>query len=261
MILLVLTKIVKSKEVLEMIDVYVCEDDAKQLQEIVNYIDKYILIEELDMKIRIASNNPHDILDYLENNKLNKSLYFLDIDLQTDINGIELAAKIRKRDITSKIVFITTHAELVFLTFKYQVEALDFILKDFPDEGRITKAIDHCNEQFKIKESDNEDYYQIKTVDHIRSIKVKDILFFESSSVPHKVIVHLQNGQFEFYSTIKEIAHDNKAFYRCYKSYVVNTNNIEAINRHTREITMVNGEKLMSSVMACRNLIKLKYDD
>lgn len=246
-----------------MIDVCVCEDDTKQLNEIVNYINNYILIEDLEMKLRIASKDPHEILNYLENNKINKSLYFLDIDLQTDINGIELAAKIRERDMTSKIVFITTHAELVFLTFKYQVEALDFILKDFPDEiqGRITKAIDLCNEQFKKKETDNEEYYQVKTADHIRSIKVKDILFFESSSVPHKVIIHLVNGQFEFYSTIKDIAHENKAFFRCYKSYVVNTNNIEAINRHTREITMTNGEKLMSSVMACRSLVKLKYDD
>ncbi|CAJ1186003.1 Accessory gene regulator protein A [Companilactobacillus paralimentarius] len=246
-----------------MIDVYVCEDDTKQLNEIVNYINNYILIEDLEMKLRIASKDPHEILNYLENNKINKSLYFLDIDLQTDINGIELAAKIRERDMTSKIVFITTHAELVFLTFKYQVEALDFILKDFPDEiqGRIIKAIDLCNEQFKKKETDNEEYYQVKTADHIRSIKVKDILFFESSSVPHKVIIHLVNGQFEFYSTIKDIAHENKAFFRCYKSYVVNTNNIEAINRHTREITMTNGEKLMSSVMACRSLVKLKYDD
>ncbi|GEO62848.1 LytR/AlgR family response regulator transcription factor [Companilactobacillus nantensis] len=245
-----------------MIDVYVCEDDTKQLNEIVNYINNYILIEDLEMKLQIASKDPHEILNYLENNKINKSLYFLDIDLQTDINGIELAAKIRERDMTSKIVFITTHAELVFLTFKYQVEALDFILKDFPDEiqGRIIKAIDLCNEQFKKKETDNEEYYQVKTADHIRSIKVKDILFFESSSVPHKVIIHLVNGQFEFYSTIKEIAHENKAFFRCYKSYVVNTNNIEAINRHTREITMTNGEKLMSSVMACRSLVKLKYD-
>lgn len=246
-----------------MIDVYVCEDDTKQLNEIVNYINNYILIEDLEMKLRIASKDPHEILNYLENNKINKSLYFLDIDLQTDINGIELAAKIRERDMTSKIVFITTHAELVFLTFKYQVEALDFILKDFPDEiqGRIIKAIDLCNEQFKKKETDNEEYYQVKTADHIRSIKVKDILFFESSSVSHKVIIHLVNGQFEFYSTIKDIAHENKAFFRCYKSYVVNTNNIEAINRHTREITMTNGEKLMSSVMACRSLVKLKYDD
>lgn len=246
-----------------MIDVCVCEDDTKQLNEIVNYINNYILIEDLEMKLRIASKDPHEILNYLENNKINKSLYFLDIDLQTDINGIELAAKIRERDMTSKIVFITTHAELVFLTFKYQVEALDFILKDLPDEiqGRIIKAIDLCNEQFKKKETDNEEYYQVKTADHIRSIKVKDILFFESSSVPHKVIIHLVNGQFEFYSTIKEIAHENKAFFRCYKSYVVNTNNIEAINRHTREITMTNGEKLMSSVMACRSLVKLKYDN
>jgi Response regulator of the LytR/AlgR family len=246
-----------------MIDVYVCEDDAKQLNEIVNYINNYILIEDLEMKIQVASQNPHEILEYLKNNEVNNSLYFLDIDLKTDINGIELASKIRKRDLTSKIVFITTHAELVFLTFKYQVEALDFVLKDFPDEiqNRVIKAMNLAVEQFKQKESHNEDFYQIKTADHVRSIKVADILFFESSTVPHKVIVHLMNGQFEFYSTIREIEAENAAFFRCYKSFVVNTRNIKTIDRRTREITMTNGEKLLSSVMACRTLIKMLYSD
>ncbi|HCD08448.1 MAG TPA: DNA-binding response regulator [Lactobacillus sp.] len=242
-----------------MIDIFVCEDNYKQLNEIVNYINKYLLIENFDMEIKLAATDPHEILNYLGKNEVRKSLFFLDIALETDINGIELASEIRKKDIDSKIVFITTHSEMVFLTFKYQVEALDFILKDFPDEiqSRVTAAIDLCNKQFQKSESQSEEYYQIKTREHLRSVRVKDILFFESSTVPHKIIVHLINGQFEFYSTVKEIENENKNFYRCHKSYVVNVKNIKSINRHTKEITMIDGEKVLSSVLACRALIKM----
>ncbi|WCG34484.1 LytR/AlgR family response regulator transcription factor [Companilactobacillus farciminis] len=246
-----------------MIDVFVCEDDTKQREEIVKYIENYLLIENLDMKLRLATDNPHKITDYLQENKVDRSLYFFDIDLDSDINGLELAAQIRKKNLNCEIVFITVHTEMVFLTFKYQLEALDFILKDSPEDiqKRVVNAIDTCYKKFIDHESESEDYYQIKTGEHIRSVRVQDILFFESSPVPHKVIAHLRNGQFEFYSTIKEIEDENKLFYRCHKSYVVNVNNIKSINRHTRELTMINDEKALASVMATRTLIKRLKND
>ncbi len=240
---------------MRVIDVYVCEDDPKQLNQVVEYIENYLLIENLDMKVQIATGDPSEILDYLNNNEIDKSLYFIDIDLgENNINGIELASKIRKIDIEGKIVFITNHSEMVFLTFKYQIEALDFILKDYPEkiQGRIIEDINLCNKQFEMSASDNEEYFQIKTGELVRSIKVSDILFFESSPVPHKVIVHLKDGQFEFYSMIKRIEDENESFFRCHKSYVVNVDNVESVNKHTREATMIDGEKVLCSVLGTR---------
>lgn len=242
-----------------MINVFVCEDDYKLLNVIANYINNYLMIENLDMKLALATGDPHAILNYLDKNDVDRSLYFLDIDLGSDIDGIELARDIRKKKLNSKIVFITSHSEMVFLTFKYQIESLDYILKDYPDEmqARIIKDIQTSNREFKQKSESSEEYYQFKTGEHVRSVRISDILFFESSPVPHKVKVHLINGQFEFYSTVKKLEDENKAFFRCYKSYVVNVNNIKSINRHTREITMIDGEVIISSVMACRTLINV----
>ncbi|MCP6559764.1 response regulator, partial [Klebsiella pneumoniae] len=67
----------------------------------------------------------------------------LDIALNSDINGIQLASQIRDMGRRSKIIFITTHTELSLMVFQYQVEALDFILKDFPDSlyERFSKVL------------------------------------------------------------------------------------------------------------------------
>lgn len=46
------------------------------------------------------------------------------------MNGFELAQEIRKFDPRGFIIFITTHAELSYMTFTYKVEALDYIIKD-----------------------------------------------------------------------------------------------------------------------------------
>lgn len=198
-----------------MIDIFICEDSYKQLNIIDSYIQNYLMIEHLDMmRVALATSNPYDILNYLENNNVDKGLYFFDIALETDINGIELASKIKKQKVNSKIVFITTHSEMVFLTFRYQIEAMDYILKDNPDDlqSRIIEDIKLCNQEFQRNDSESDEYYQFKTGEHLRSVKIADILFFESSPVPHKVTVHLINGQFEFYSTIKDIENENKVF-------------------------------------------------
>lgn len=243
----------------ELIKIFVCEDDPKQLEQIVSYVKNYLLIENLDMELVLATEDPHEVLKYLEKNKVDRALYLLDINLNADINGIELADKLKERDFNGKFVFVTSHSEMVFLTFKYKLEALDYILKDDSKglQKRVIEVINACNDLFNRSGVDNEAYYQVKTGNHVRSIRVRDILFFESSVVPHKVIVHLLDGQFEFYSTVKELEFENDAFFRCHKSYVVNVNNIKSIDRHTREITMVNGEKIISSVLACRKLVKM----
>lgn len=90
-----------------MINVFVCEDDYKQLNTIASYINNYLMIENLDMKLALATNDPHAILNYLDNNDVDRSLYFFDITLGSDIDGIELAREIKKRKLNSKIVFIT----------------------------------------------------------------------------------------------------------------------------------------------------------
>jgi hypothetical protein len=60
---------------MRVIDIYVCEDDPKQLSQVVEYIENYLLIENLDMKVRVATDNPDEILDYLKNTEIDKSLY------------------------------------------------------------------------------------------------------------------------------------------------------------------------------------------
>jgi Response regulator of the LytR/AlgR family len=47
-------------------------------------------------------------------------------------------------------------------------------------------------------------------------------------------------------------------FFRCHKSYIVNVNNVVSVNRHAREATMIDGEKVLCSVMGSRTLVKLK---
>ena len=111
-----------------MMDVYVCEDLEEQREAIADYIRNVIMMQGYDMNFRLATDDPAKLMESLKLSK-HTGIYFLDIDLHTDQNGLAVAKEIRDYDQRGFIVFLTAHSEMSFLTFQYKVEALDFILK------------------------------------------------------------------------------------------------------------------------------------
>lgn len=240
-----------------MMRMFICEDNAEQRRQVETIVRNYVLAEDLDMELALSTDNPDKVLQYLTEHNNVTGLYFLDVDLGHSMTGIALAAKIRELDDEGKIVFVTTHGELSFLTFTYKVEAMDYIVKDAP-EGigrRIRECIDVANSRHMSERHSRKKRFKLKTGDRIRSINYEDIMFFETSPSPHKLILHTDNAQFEFYGSIKELEEQHECLYRCHKSYVVNKNNIKHIDRARREIEMVNEETLLISVRALRTLV------
>lgn len=79
---------------MDMIDIFICEDNKKHLNILRSCISNFILMEGFDMQIIQATPDPHTILKELTNAE-NTGLFFLDIDLKSDMNGLMLAQKIR----------------------------------------------------------------------------------------------------------------------------------------------------------------------
>ena len=120
-----------------MLSVFVCEDDKIQREKLEKIIRNVIMIEELEMEFTLSTGDIKELLELVK--KLEPiGLYFLDIDLQQELNGIELASEIRKYDTFGKIVFLTSHTELMPLAFQYRVEALDY----WTDVNKVDTKID-----------------------------------------------------------------------------------------------------------------------
>lgn len=236
-----------------MLKVYICEDIDVQRQRMKTIIENVIIMEEVDFEIACVSANPHDILDAAKETE-DVGIYFLDIDLGTDMNGLELAKALRECDPRGFIVFITTHSEMSYMTFLYKLEAMDYILKDGNDE-EISKRVYQCmlnaNERFSSANNRVQDIFNVKVNDRQYSIAYDEIMFFETSPNVHKVVLHSKNRVMEFYGKIKELEESlDERFYRCHRSFLVNKENIKEINFDEKIIYMENGEEcLMSSRM------------
>ena len=60
-----------------MLDIYICEDNKKQLSLFTGYIRDALLIENLDMQIVLASSDPDEILEGMKEYSPGASSYSL----------------------------------------------------------------------------------------------------------------------------------------------------------------------------------------
>ncbi|MBX4265659.1 LytR/AlgR family response regulator transcription factor [Clostridium estertheticum] len=238
-----------------MLGIILCEDNEHQKTQIESIIKGELINLKINLEIELSTRKYEEVITYVKSNKERSFIYFLDVDLKDQISGIELAKIIRRYDSNGYIVFVTSHYELSILTFKYKVQALDYILKS--DVKNIKNKINECIlESYKDYKNNTEKEYAItiNVGNRINKFFLRDILFFETTSTAHKLRLHTLNGEFEFYGKLRNI--ENDLFYKVHKSFLVNIANISSIDKQNHIIHFINDETCFVSAMYIKGLIK-----
>ena len=240
-----------------MIPIIICEDVFEQRKHTENIILNHIVMEEYRMSIVLSTSNPDDVMAYLNAHPNQSGLYFLDINLEHAMSGLSLATHIREKDTRATIIFVTQHIELSPLTFKYKVEALDYIIKDDTKNfaSNLISCIDTVHARFATNKVSNTKGFNVKDGTLTRLIPFEDIMFFTTDIKPHKIIMHLFKSHINFYGNIKTLDEVSPDFFRCHKSFVVNLRNIKHVDHKEKIITMVNGEIALVTTKKLRALI------
>lgn len=217
--------------------IILCEDKLIQLQQLDNIIQNYIIFHSDMLKVVLKTQSPQEVKEYLEKFKPQNGIYFLDIDLNHSLNGIDLAEIIRKYDVQAKIIFITTHDEMAPITLKRKVEALGFIVKDQEFDSFRSEIMDLLELAQKrinaIKIARNVTFtFSVGTQTY--NIDIDEILFIEPSGIPHRVILYTKQGQYEFYGRLNELEEKYSALFRASRGCLVNLKNTKEIDFRKR---------------------------
>ena len=226
------------------LSVFICEDDHVQRKKMEDIITTHAERKNYNIKIVLSTGNPTEIIVHLKENLTQNSLYILDVDLQHEINGISLAREIREHDFSGTIVFVTTHVELSHMTFKYRVEAMDYIIKADNMVTDVCECVDLAYNRYSSALSENE-YLQVKSTVGLQRIPIDKIIYIEANhAVSNKLTLYTLNDRVEFRGTLKDIEAVNPNFFRCNKSYIINTRNIKRVQRMQKvgEAEMKNGK-------------------
>lgn len=228
-----------------MLNIYVIEDNPVERQRLSCYIGQYLHDHSIAGQVIYVGDQAEDLLNRLNPTDFFQDLFFLDVDLGNEqMNGIQLAAEIRRRLPSARIVFVTTHEEMALLTFKYSVEALDYIIKDQAEIffQRIAYCIDLVVEDgYAQRESQPDSRLVIEVGDRLVIYNYAEILCLEKVKLSKQVILTSLTGQLQFAGTLNDYALELPHFIRIHRGCLINPIHIQAIDKDRHFVTLTGG--------------------
>ncbi|QIK70513.1 response regulator transcription factor [Erysipelothrix sp. HDW6C] len=229
-----------------MLRIYICEDNHEIRNFISETVSNHILMQGYDMRVVLATDKPSEVLVDMVTHS-DQCLYFLDVDLgEGERNGFALAKEIRTIDARGFIVFVTTHGELAFETFKHRVEAMDYIVKDDVGimQSRITACIDSVQMRISHTQSREPKFFTTKIFDEIVNVDLDTVVYFETSVKKHRIILTALDDSFEFFGSLSDIAASlPENFIRVHRSYLINKHMIKSIYYSENRIVFKDGSE------------------
>lgn len=241
-----------------MLPVYICEDDAIIRAAQREFLEKQILINGYDMEIALCSGHPEEIVKAVEASP-QRGIYFLDVELKNEpMDGFALGQAIRKSDTRGFIIYVTSFPDLAFETFRYHLEALDYIVKGNMNKmfAGIQNSLDIITKRMGQEKGEQGEFFTIRVMDVVKHIRIDEIMFFETSGRTHRIELHAENDRIDFIGSIQELEEQlGSTFMRVHRGYLVNVGQIKELDLKHREILMNNGEKCFFSRNAKTGLL------
>lgn len=179
--------------------------------------------------------NPLEALKVMEEQDID--IILLDIQMP-ELTGTEFI-----KTLTDKPEIILTTAYSDYAIDAYELEVTDYLLKPFSFE-RFVKAINKATEQIDLKkksgeiihENDEEGYLSVKADHRIYKIRYKDIIYIEG--LREYVTFNTHRQKVIALESLKRLEEKlpSKHFQRIHKSFIVNTDEVDAIYGNMVEI-------------------------
>lgn len=214
-----------------MLNFVLCDDNLSFLNVLDKTLNNLIIKNDYDAKIGFKSTNISAVLDYMSSNKTD--VLFLDIQLNSNLNGINIAEKIRSTNKNLYIIFTTGHLEYALLSF--QVQPFDYIPKPITAE-RLEVTLNRLFDDINFASSN------FISLNNKTYINQNDINYIKRDGM--KLIFKTNNKSYEAYTSFNKVASSlPSSFVRCHKSFIVNINNISHIETSTNTLFFNNETK------------------
>ncbi len=200
--------------------IVICDDEQNQIEHIASIVTSWSAHEGHHCEIRTFASAEAFLFEYEEDKAYD--ILLLDVEMK-NMNGIELAKRIRKDNSRAEIIFITSHFE--FVGEGYEVDALHYLIKPI-FEDKLTQVLNKAAEKLSVEPPAVVISCEGETIKLYES----DILYVES--LLHYVVIHTKDKEYkikESISSFEEKLSDD--FYRIHRSYVVSLKNITRISR------------------------------
>lgn len=213
-----------------MLKIAICDDDQKDLSNIVSLINDYSSVKAGSNTIAYTLfSNAVDLLAVMENGS-SFDLVLLDIIMPLT-TGIDAASEIRKFDREVKIAFLTSSSE--FAVESYSVNAYSYVLKPV-GKASLHSILDRI---FSEVEGKTDTWFLVKSKTRLVRVSFNKLEFVEV--IGHTIIFHLTDGTaLEAVGTmtgLETLLLVENSFIKPHRSYIVNMIHIDTLSpRHIK---------------------------
>lgn len=220
--------------------VIICDDEASERQLLEKYVREWALSREIRVDF-CCFDSSESFLFAWEDDKT-CDLLILDIEMG-EMNGMELAKRLRAEGITVPLLFVTGYGE--YMPYGYDVSALHYLLKPVSRE-KIFAVLDRVKE-----EPGRGGRLCLEAMEGMISLSLEDVWYVEAAG--HYCVLYGKENAVQLKESISSFEKrvcGEETFVKCHRSYLVNLQHVSAVKR--LEVLLDNGE----SIPVSRNLAK-----
>lgn len=231
--------------------VAICDDDILELDKIREILTGFISVKQAEYDITLETfTDGFELLSFI--NRISPfDLIVLDIIMPV-INGIDVAAEIRKTNNDCKIIFLTSSPE--FAVNSYKVKAFYYLLKPYKKQ-ELLDSLDRAMISVLDEQSKS---VVIKGKTGLRRIPLHMIEYIES--VKHTLNFHLSGSEtIPCYAKMEEFREyllSDRRFIQCHQSFIVNMSRIAQI---TNKIFVLQDKTLIPISRTVYSQVKQAY--
>jgi len=198
----------------------ICDDELNQIEYITSIVASWSAHEGHGCEIRTFASAEAFLFEYEEDKAYD--ILLLDVEMK-NMNGIELAKRIRKDNNRAEIIFITSHYE--FVGEGYEVDALHYLIKPISAE-KLTQVLTKATEKISVEPPSVVISCEGETV----KLYEADIRYAESFL--HYIVIHTKDKEYKIKENISVFENRlSDDFYRIHRSYLVSLKHITRISR------------------------------
>lgn len=215
-----------------MLNFIICDDNSNILDKLSVMLESIFIKHNFDAQIAFKSTDASSILTFVNSNKTDVLL--LDINLKSNITGLELAEKVRQTNKDCYIIFTTGHLEYAIVAYK--LKTFDYLPKPITFErleDTVIRLFEDINGLPK-------KYIKIDNKNTI--IDENEIQYIKRDGM--KLVFHTDYKDYEAYTSFNKIQESlPNNFIRCHKSYIANINKITNVEPTSNTLFFENNSK------------------
>lgn len=219
-----------------MLRIGLVDDDGEFLILMKGLLEKYFEEKKLPACIEIFQRPELLYLEFKEG--MEYDICFLDIEMP-QMDGCELAGRIRERSNAVKLIFLTAHSE--FMKVGYKLEIFDFIMKH-----EVEDELPDLMERLLLKiKKDELRFYTIGTHSRYERIAYHDIIYIYKRDQNIRFV--LEDKEIQERKPLKKFLAElnDESFVLVERGYIVNLAHVVRLN--ARELCLSNGKTVTVS--------------